>query len=379
MMNRRDRLMATLRGEVVDRPAVCFYELNGLDEDIARDDPFNIFTHSSWKPLVELTREKSDRIVMRGVGMKGAPSDPLADLAEVSVSFNEAGSEFTRQTIRAGKRTLFSLDRRDPDINTIWHIEHLVRSAEDLQAWIDLPAPKPGGEPDIEPVLQAEAALGDSGIVMIDIPDPLCEIAYLMDMAFYMEIAWSERSLFRKALDKAAASLYPRIEAIAQALPGRLWRIYGPEFASPPYLSPALFREYVVGYDRCIVETIQRFGGFARVHSHGNLKRILDDIVSMGCSGLDPIEPPPQGDIELAEVRERYGRDLVLFGNIELSELELLPPAQFERRVCQAVQDGTRGAGRGFVLMPSACPIGRVLSPKTLKNYETMISVAEAG
>lgn len=32
-MDRRDRLMATLRGETVDRPAVSFYELNGLDQN----------------------------------------------------------------------------------------------------------------------------------------------------------------------------------------------------------------------------------------------------------------------------------------------------------------------------------------------------------
>ena len=54
-MNRCARLMATLRGEPVDRPAVCFYELNGLDEAPEDDDPFNIYTHPSWAPLIELT------------------------------------------------------------------------------------------------------------------------------------------------------------------------------------------------------------------------------------------------------------------------------------------------------------------------------------
>ena len=32
-MTRRERLMATMRGEPVDRLAVSFYEINGLDED----------------------------------------------------------------------------------------------------------------------------------------------------------------------------------------------------------------------------------------------------------------------------------------------------------------------------------------------------------
>ena len=42
-----------------------------------------------------------------------------------------------------------------------------------------------------------------------------------------------------------AASLAGRFatkEAVAKALPGRLWRIYGPEYAAPPYLPPRLFQ-----------------------------------------------------------------------------------------------------------------------------------------
>lgn len=79
-----------------------------------------------------------------------------------------------------------------------------------------------------------------------------------------------------------------------------------------------------------MIRAIQQHGGFARIHSHGHLKAILDDIVSTGCVGLDPIEPPPQGDVELRYVREKYGKDLVLFGNLEASEIENLPTDGFE-------------------------------------------------
>ena len=59
-------------------------------------------------------------------------------------------------------------------------------------------------------------------------------------------------------------------QAISKALPGRLWRIYGPEYASPPYQSPAAFHDYVVRYDQPMVDAIQKHGGFVRMHSHGN-------------------------------------------------------------------------------------------------------------
>ena len=368
--------MATLRGETVDRVPVSFYEINGLDEHSDAPDPYNIYTDPSWARLIALAREKSDRIVMRGVAFKGAPADPVDELTTWEVRL-EGGSRYTRRTVRAGSRELVSLVRRDPDVATDWEIEHLLKDVADLEAWLALPAPAFGGEPDVAGVLQAEAALGDSGIVMIDTPDPLCLAAALFDMATFTTIALTERVWFHRLLERIAATLYPRTLAVARALPGRLWRIYGPEYASPPFLPPALFKDYAVRYDTPMVAAIQSSGGYARIHCHGRLKVILDLIVSTGCAGLDPIEPPPQGDVSLAYVRERYGNDLVLFGNLEASDLENLPTGEFRKKIAQALQEGTSGPGRGFVLMASSCPYGRRLSDLAYQNYLAMVEMVE--
>lgn len=69
-MTRRERLIATIKGEKADRPPVCFYEINGLDQDPFNKDRFNIYNDPSWYPLIELAREKSDRIVLRGLVSK---------------------------------------------------------------------------------------------------------------------------------------------------------------------------------------------------------------------------------------------------------------------------------------------------------------------
>jgi len=157
-----------------------------------------------------------------------------------------------------------------------------------------------------------------------------------------------------------------------------LWRIYGPEYASPPYLPPRLFREYVCAYDAPMLAAIRRHGGFARIHSHGRLRLILEDIVAMGADALDPIEPPPQGDVDLEYVRRVYGKQLTLFGNLEVSDIENLPTEEFAQKVKQALDEGTSGEGRGFVLMPSSCPCGRELSSRTIRNYKKMIELVEA-
>jgi hypothetical protein len=373
-MNRRQRLMASIRGETVDRPPVSFYEINGLDEKPEDSDAFNIFNHPSWLPLIELAREQSDRIVMRAVPFAWAEPDPLEEHSTIESWQDEQGRLFQRRSIRTGKRLLTSLTRRDPEVNTVWTIEHLLKQVEDVKAFLEIPLPGLAGQPDPSGVLEAEQALGESGIVMIDTSDPLCEAAQLFPMADYTVMALSEPRLFHRLLERFAVRLQARTEATARALPGRLWRIYGPEYASPPYLPPKLFGEYVTRYDQPMVESIQRWGGYARIHSHGRLRQILDDIVATGCDGLDPIEPPPQGDVALSYVRQHYGKQLTLFGNLEASDIENLPTEEFRKKVEQALREGTEGEGRGFVLMPSACPYGRLLSRLALANYECMLA-----
>jgi hypothetical protein len=41
--------------------------------------------------------------------------------------------------------------------------------------------------------------------------------------------------------------------------------------------------------------------------------------------------------------------------------------------VRRAIVEGTRGAGRGLVLMTSASPYGREISAQTMRNYEIMV------
>ncbi len=227
-MDRRSRLLATLRGETVDRPPVSFYEINGLDEDPHDPDPFNIYSHPSWRPLIELAGEKTDRIVMRSVPFKNGPVDPVEERTSVKTFVDSGGSRIQKRSVTCDDRVLTACSRRDPDVNTIWKIEHLLKSVDDLKAYLRLPEPTFGGEPDTSGVLDAEKQLGDTGIVLIDTPDPLCIAAELFHMGEYTIIASTEPVLFRQLLDRIAAVLLPRTQAIAKALPGRLWRIYRP-------------------------------------------------------------------------------------------------------------------------------------------------------
>lgn len=119
----------------------------------------------------------------------------------------------------------------------------------------------------------------------------------------------------------------------------------------------------------------QSFSSHHNIHIHGRIKSAIDKIVRTGAFAIDPIEPPPQGDVTLCEIRSRYGQELALFGNIEVADLESMPSAEFEKLVRKTLADGTKAAGRGFVLMPTSCPYGTEISPQTMANYETMVRI----
>ena len=68
-------------------------------------------------------------------------------------------------------------------------------------------------------------------------------------------------------------------------------------------------------------------GKFPGSHCHGNISTVIDKIVGAGVQLLDPVEPPPQGDIEMKVAKERAAAGpMTLIGNIEMSALETESP-----------------------------------------------------
>jgi len=376
--------MATLCGRRVDRTAVNFYEVGGFKVDPSDPDEFNIYNDPSWKPLLELAEEKTDLIRMRSP-VKTRSHEVTSDKSDGNYrdeffktnKYVEKDCLFTFTTLKIGGKEMMSLTRQGRDVDTVWTVEHLLKNPDDLKAYLELPDEIFAEDIDVTSLIEEDQKLGESGIIMVDTEDPICAAASLFSMEDFTVVAMTGQELFHRLLEKLSVHIQARTEKTAKAFPGHLWRIYGPEYATEPYLPPGLFKEYVVRYTGPMIEAIQKQGGFARVHCHGRIRAVLDYIVEMGASAIDPIEPPPQGDVELEYVRSKYGRELVLFGNLEMADIENSEPGDFEKIVEKALIDGTRGEGKGFVLMPSSAPMGRTISPRVMANYEMMVRLAK--
>ena len=111
-----------------------------------------------------------------------------------------------------------------------------------------------------------------------------------------------------------------------------------------------------------------------RIHSHGKIAKVLDHFLELGAEALDPIEPPTQGDITLAEAKKKCAGRMCLCGGIELVELENGTPESVDKLVKSCMDQAK--AGGGYMMLPTACPINTPLSKRTEANYYTFIKSA---
>jgi uroporphyrinogen decarboxylase len=136
-----------------------------------------------------------------------------------------------------------------------------------------------------------------------------------------------------------------------------------------PFISPRMFAEFVTPYLAEIVSAIHELGVKAILHSDGDLRQILDQLVSTGLDGYQSIDP--QGFMDIAEVKRTYGDRLVLMGNVQASLLQEVDEPRIRQSVQYAMTHGKPG-GR-FIFSTSNC----VFKGMPLESYHLMLDEYE--
>jgi len=106
--------------------------------------------------------------------------------------------------------------------------------------------------------------------------------------------------------------------------------------------APQFLRETFIPALRRCCEPPRNAGIKVIFHSDGYLMDILDDMIKAGISGLNPIEPAAGMDIGL--LKKRYGKNLILVGNVDCSQV--LPLGSVED-VVRATKECIRQASMG--------------------------------
>ena len=114
--------------------------------------------------------------------------------------------------------------------------------------------------------------------------------------------------------------------------------------------NPELVRKYAIPTIKKICRMAKEAGVLTMLHSCGKTMAFLDMLVNeteLNC--INPLEEPPMGDVNLAEVKKMYGSRIALMGNLQTTSVMLHgSPDDVERAARKAIDDA--GEGGGFLL-----------------------------
>lgn len=114
--------------------------------------------------------------------------------------------------------------------------------------------------------------------------------------------------------------------------------------------SPELFRELSLPTITELTRMAKAAGVPTMLHCCGKERALVEMCAAetaLDC--VNPVEPPPQGDCDLAELKRTFGHRMAFMGNLHTTDVMLLGTvAEVKRAAMQAIDDA--GAGGGFIL-----------------------------
>jgi len=249
-------------------------------------------------------------------------------------------------------------------------IRHLIDDPQKLKEIAAIPYVFP--EPDFSKIIREREELGDRGLLMMDLGDPLIPLYNLVsaeNFAIWSLTDYNAMLEFTDIMYKRCLSIY---KACLEKNIGDVFFIVGTEFAGPPLVSPDKFNELSVRFVKGIADLIRSYGRFSIVHYHGNLLHIASGMKKINPDGLHTIEAPPVGNCTLTQARAAL-ENMILIGNIQYDDLRSQTTEGIYSLVKNAMDEAKSGR---FILSPTAGPYEETIPENQINNY---IAFIEAG
>jgi hypothetical protein len=252
--------------------------------------------------------------------------------------------------------------------------KHLICSGEDIEKVLSIPYRRP--EINVFYLKNHLWKYRDKIVPVIKLKDPMCHVGDNVDPETLAIWTIEKREYIFNLLDVALERTLDTIDYIAESGIRGIFYFSGPEYCIPPLGSPDDFREFVVNYDKKVVRRVHEAGMQVILHSHGKVRNFIDGFVETGTDGLDVLEPESSvtGDIDLKEIKKKYGNKLCLIGNIQYDDISRGDEKTIEELVIKTMEAAKEGGG--FIIEPTADPYEVPLNEETAKNFITYFKMA---
>ncbi len=355
----REEILGKVRGDQVPRIPFATYNLHPFGSH--GDDP-------SYAPLLALVERQAGMLVKADLRRVGGSDGEREWRVE-----NLPGETRTTTVWHTPKGDLRSVTAT-PHGQPSYVVEPFIKSDADIARVLSVPYTPP--QFDSSGVRALLDQIGTRGVLYLSYPDPMYAAASLFDYEEFVVRCVTEPERLQELIDAFAERAAGEVERLAAASAGLpvLFYTAGPELATPPMLPPSVFARFVTPHQKRIIGILHRHGHLACIHCHGRVRLVLDEILETGADALEPIEPPPQGDISLAELLERVAGRLCLMGYVQDQEFYRSRPGEIRRHVAEVA--ALLNASSRYVMLPTCTPFQHPASPAYVAAYTEWIEAA---
>jgi uroporphyrinogen-III decarboxylase len=141
-------------------------------------------------------------------------------------------------------------------------------------------------------------------------------------------------------------------------------------FAGAGFISRDMYREFVAAYEDQVFREIHSQHCKAYVHTCGAIGDRLDLMSETCVDGIDTLDPPPLGTVDLAEAKDKYGERFFFKGNLDpVNEILHADDKTFEHAAKDRIRIGKPGSG---YILSSACSVAPRVRPERLKKLSEL-------
>ena len=326
-MNGRERILAHLTGEPVDRIPFMPITMQYAGDQIGAKYRDYVTDHRVLVAAQLATAEKFD---LDYVSVISDPAREAADCGAKVEFFDDQPPAFIEDDALLGeKAALAGLKIPDPHGGGRMHdrvqaaalFSEKIRGDKLIEGWIEGPC--------------AEGAdLRGINTLMLDFYDDPQFVKDLFEFVIEMELR------FARAQIDAGVDLIGIGDAAASLV------------------GPQIYEEFVWPYEKRLVEGVKAMGAKARLHICGNTRFALDGMGRLGCDIVDLDYPSP-----MSEGRSQMGDQQVLLGNLNPVSVLLEGDAESVRK---GVEQCHRESGKRFIV-GAGCEIPRDTPEENLK------------
>ncbi len=366
-MTSRERIYTVLKGGIPDRVPVSLYKINPFD-----NESFWV-KHKTFENLLQKARELQDTFHFYRPKTGFFFSAPGSIDLKVEEQHDSPISTTIKLTVETQYGPLTRVARTTQMSVHQWVQKPWIEREKDIYKFLSLPyIPY---QPELTDFHNIERDLGEKGVMVVCLPDPLGVVGFLFAPGDFGKFALDYTKLVIQLLEKIYERLHDLYRFILFSVSNIIIRIRGAEYSTPPNIPreyfpdiKKTFSEFVLRFDKPLIEILKR-GNFNYVcyHWHNGIEELLPMVLKMPIDIIEPICNSFDFPNRILKIRKMVGDSITIMGGLLAEDLEFRNKEEIRNMVKECIIQGAR-RGR-FILIPSDIPESAPLPYEEEQNY----------